>query len=70
MKPKTVVKPTEPVLENDYMRVEFDNYRGTISSIYHKGMGKYVLRTPSRARVIYDGTDTWGHLLTKLEEIM
>lgn len=65
--PKTVVKPEAPVLENDFIRVEFDNYRGTIASIYHKGLGKYVLKTPSRARVIFDDTDTWGHLLTKLD---
>ena len=56
-----------PVLENEYLRVEFDTERGTVRSIYHKKLQKYVVDRPARARVIFDDTDTWGHTLTKLD---
>lgn len=62
-----VIRPTEPVLENDLLRVEFDTERGTVKSIYHKKLRHEFLREPSRARVIFDDTDTWGHTLTKLD---
>ena len=68
--PQTVVKPDSPILENDHIRVEFDPYRGTISSLFHKGMGRELLKGPSRARVAYDDTDTWGHTLTKIDRFI
>lgn len=54
-------------LENEFLKVEFDRERGTVSSLYNKRTGRETLAFASRAAVIEDLTDTWGHSLKKLD---
>lgn len=62
-----VKKAQKAVLENEYLRAEFDMERGTVASVFHKRLKKFILQQPARCRVILDETDTWGHTLEKLD---
>ncbi|MBQ7566060.1 MAG: alpha-mannosidase [Oscillospiraceae bacterium] len=64
MQPYTVTDAH--ALENEFLRVMFDEKRGTVASIFDKRLGKEVVGA-SRARVIFDDTDTWGHTLKSLD---
>lgn len=59
--------PDEPILENEYLRVEFDPNTGGIASILDKRTGRQVLSAPVRALVFDDDTDTWGHSLVRID---
>ena len=53
----------ENLLENAYLRVEFDPITGGISQITRKDTGKTYLRAPGAIGVVIDEreSDTWGH---------
>ena len=54
-------------LENDILKVTFDEELGSIASIFDKRTGKEVLAGPAHATIIDDNTDTWGHTLVRLD---
>ncbi len=62
------VAPLEDlVLENEYLRVEFDRATGGIASMFDKRTEQQILSAPTSAVVIDDrDTDTWGHTLVRL----
>ncbi len=64
-----VVPPQEDlVLENEYLRVEFDRATGGIASMFDKRTEQQILSAPTSAVVIDDrDTDTWGHTLVRLD---
>lgn len=51
-------------MENNYVRVEFDEARGCISRIYSKELGREVYKSAALP-ILYDETehDTWSHAL-------
>ncbi len=63
------VAPLEDlVLENEYLRVEFDPATGSIASMFDKRTEQQILSAPTSAVVIDDrDTDTWGHTLVRLD---
>ena len=66
--PSKMVMGSSHVLENELLRVEFDESRGTISKIYDKRLKEYTMVQPARVRVIDDDTDTWGHSIVRLDQ--
>lgn len=54
-------------LENEILKVTFDQARGTIASVLDKRTGLELLANPSQVAVVEDLTDTWGHSLTSLD---
>jgi alpha-mannosidase len=72
--PGSALRATDTVLENDSIRVELDPTTGRIRSLSLRDGGRdlVVLGDPgrSRARVVDDTSDTWGHrILAYREEI-
>ncbi len=59
-----------PILENDLIKVEFDLELGVPCKITDKKTGTVIVDTPCTATVIKDETDTWGHTLTSLNEVV
>ena len=64
------VAPLEDlVLENEYLRVEFDPATGGIASIFDRRTEQQILAAPTAATVIDDrDSDTWGHTLVRLDK--
>ncbi|MBR4888045.1 MAG: alpha-mannosidase, partial [Clostridia bacterium] len=64
------VAPLEDlVLENEYLRVEFDPATGGIASIFDRRSEQQILAAPTAATVIDDrDSDTWGHTLVRLDK--
>jgi len=64
------VAPLEDlVLENEYLRVEFDPATGGIASMFDKRTEQQILSAPTSATVIDDrDSDTWGHTLVRLDK--
>lgn len=60
--------PEDFILENDILKVTFDQERGSIASILDKRTGSEILAAPVRATIIADDTDTWGHSLVRLDQ--
>ena len=58
----------KPILENDLLRVTFDEEYGGISSIFDKRTGKEVLSGTTRAAVYEDFGDTWGHTTKNIDK--
>ena len=66
--PKNEVKEDDPFLiENDKLKVSFDEKTGCIRSITDIETGKEVLTDSSYVAVMEDLNDTWGHRLRKLD---
>ncbi len=63
------VAPLEDlVLENEYLRVEFDPATGGIASIFDRRTEQQILAAHTSAVVIDDrDSDTWGHTLVRLD---
>ncbi len=57
------------VLENDILKVLFDETTGAVCKITDKRSGNVVLNKAATAAVIDDDTDTWGHTLTSLNNV-
>ena len=63
------VADEEIILENDLLRVAFDDKTGAIASVFDKRTGKQVLSKPASAVVVDDSaSDTWGHTLVCLDQ--
>lgn len=62
---------TDHSLENNKVKVEFDNVTGDICSFYDKESGKYIIDKPCKA-VVLDEThcDTWAHNQVQLGEVV
>jgi alpha-mannosidase len=58
------VKVDDYVLENDFVRVAFDEKSGAIRSYLDKTTNRELLREPASAIVLDDPDDTWGHGIT------
>ena len=60
------IEPRELVLENDYLRVEFEHHTGYISAMVDKVSGKALLSGKGAVPVVIDeyGYDTWAHFRT------
>jgi alpha-mannosidase len=52
------------VLENDLVRIFFDDKSGAIRSYFDKTSNRELLRAPAEAVVLEDPDDTWGHKIT------
>ena len=61
-----------PVLENEYLRVEFEDYSGYILSITHKETGRNWLRDKGAVPVVIDEYyhDAWSHAKNYFTDIM
>ncbi len=59
---KSDIKATDKSLENNVIKVEFDELTGDISRFYDKKSGEYIVNKPCRA-ILLDETncDTWAH---------
>jgi alpha-mannosidase len=55
------VKVERFALENDLVRISFDEKAGGIRSYFDKTRGRELFRTPAEAIVLEDPDDTWGH---------
>lgn len=65
-----VVLASESVLENDFLRLEFDPQTGCIASLLDKRAGVQVFSGPAAyAVVLEDVSDTWGHNIFKWDKI-
>ena len=62
------VPVTNVVLENEFLRVEFNPLSGCIKSLFDKRAGLEVLRRESRLVVIEDIGDTWSHNIFKFDK--
>jgi alpha-mannosidase len=56
------------VLENELVRVAFDDKSGAIRSYLDKAAGRELLRAPARAIVLSDPDDTWGHNIVSYDQ--
>jgi len=56
------------VLENDFVRVAFDEKTGAVRSFYDKAAGRELLAAPAQAIVLADPDDTWGHNITAYDK--
>lgn len=59
--PDPTLQITDTVLENRYLRVEFDRQSGALVSLFDKVTGRELLKAPARALVLDDDSDTWSH---------
>ena len=57
--PEVRVKPN--ALENDFVRIFFDEKTGAIRSYFDKTMNRELLKSSTGAIVLEDWDDTWGH---------
>jgi alpha-mannosidase len=58
-------------LENGLVRVEFSSTSGAISRFHHKGSGREMLSGEAALPIaIEDRTDTWGHGVTKFDNVI
>lgn len=58
------------VLENKNIKVIFSKETGNICSIYDKKNNYELLKGEAIAKVIKDESDTWGHGVTKFDEVI
>ena len=56
-----------PVLENAFLRVEFDPATGELTSLILKATGEEMLRGASATLAFQDDSDTWSHAKLKFE---
>ena len=63
---------TGPILENEYLRVEFENYTGYILQITDKVTGRKWLRGKGAIPIVMDEYyhDTWSHGKNEFTEVM
>lgn len=60
----------EPILENDYLRVEFCKETGGISKVYDKiANTQYLSNNAAVGTVINDKSDTWSHNVTCFNDV-
>lgn len=60
---------SERVLENVYIRAEFDPVTGALKHLINKQTGMDALRAPSSARLMdIEHSDTWGHMLFRFDK--
>lgn len=60
---------TDTVLENEYLRLEFDPMSGSIASLYDIQQRRQVFAgAAAQAVVINDPSDTWGHNVIRFDE--
>jgi alpha-mannosidase len=57
--PGVIVGPS--ILQNNFVRVSFDDKSGAIRSYFDKRMSRELLKAPAEAIVLEDWDDTWGH---------
>jgi alpha-mannosidase len=55
------VKVEPHILENDFVRITFDEKTGAIRSFFDKTAGRELFRSPAESIVLEDPDDTWGH---------
>lgn len=67
---ETTAPDQTPVLENELLRVTFDEKTGRISSIFDKRTSKEVLSAATRAAVFADYGDTWGHTTKNIDALI
>lgn len=60
----------ENVIENEYLRVEFDKNTGNIKSIFDKKSARETLKGEIEARILKDTSDTWGHGIERYDEVI
>lgn len=56
-----------PVLENKFLRAEFDPATGEMISLVMKATGEEMIRGTSSVRVFKDDSDTWSHAKLKFD---
>ena len=56
-----------PVLENKFIRAEFDPATGEMISLILKATGEEMLRLPTDVRAFKDDSDTWSHAKLKFD---
>lgn len=59
--PITAPEDQTPALENDLVRVAFDETTGEIVSMVIKATGEDLIREPSKTLIFGDDSDTWSH---------
>lgn len=64
------VQASDNVLENAYLRLEFDPRSGCLVSLYDKQEGLEVLAGPAAQPVVVaDESDTWGHNVFRFDRV-
>ncbi|GEM46769.1 alpha-mannosidase [Deinococcus cellulosilyticus] len=74
MKPGEAQEAREPrtdlTLENEFLKVTFDEELGGISSIWDKEQGLEVLKAPAaRGAIFTDTSDTWSHGILRYDQL-
>jgi alpha-mannosidase len=62
------VKVEPHILENDFIRITFDEKTGGIRSFFDKTAGRKLFRSPAESIVLEDPDDTWGHKITAYDK--
>lgn len=67
---KDSITQEDAVLENEKVRIVFDEKTGAISSYYWKEMGKEFMSAPGAEWIVCrDDSDTWGHDVLKFDRV-
>jgi alpha-mannosidase len=66
--PAPGAKAVNLVLENELVRVAFDEKTGAIRSYFDKAANRELLRAPAQAIVLHDPDDTWGHNIISYDQ--
>jgi alpha-mannosidase len=66
--PAPGAKAENLALENDFVRVVFDEQSGAIRSCFDKTANREILRAPAQAIVLHDPDDTWGHNIISYDQ--
>lgn len=66
--PAQGAKAENYALENNLVRIAFDEKSGAIRSYFDKAANRELLKAPAQAIVLHDPDDTWGHNIVAYDQ--
>lgn len=68
--PKSMVTACDTYLENEVLKVVFDERSGEICEIYDKRINKSVVRSGAETVLVEDNGDTWAHNISEFKKVV